>query len=112
MVCTVVYNHVHKALSVPTGLVPVPRRQQGPASMLKTLNVRVINIILTMYQGRGKTPNEKQDCDSGLAIQAYYIKDFQPFLYYRILKSHTNSAHRLPQLPQSPAALGTTHRNM
>jgi len=65
-----------------------------------------------MYQGRGKTPNENQDCDSGLAVQAYYIKDFQPFLYHRTLKSHTNSADRLPKLPQSPAALGATHRNM
>jgi len=65
-----------------------------------------------MYQGRGKTSNEKQDCDSVLAIQAYYIKDFQPFLCYISLKSHTNPADHLPQLPQSPAALGTTHRNM
>lgn len=107
-----VYSHVHKGLSLQTALAPVPRRQRGPGSILKTLNVCVTNIILTTYQGRSKTPNENKDCDSGLAGQAYYIKDFQTSLYHRTLKSHTNSADHLPKLPQSPGPLRTTHRNM
>jgi hypothetical protein len=68
-----VYNHVHKGLPVQTGLAPVPRRQQGPESILKPLNVCATNIILTTHQGRSKIQNENKDCDNGLAGQAYYI---------------------------------------